>query len=234
MKVLSKLNKLIIKSNVYESPVINKECTEFEVNNWIISKFVIKKLVPIVDVLPFPINEQVLMVAAVCRIKPTHIFEWGTHFGKSARIFFETCKAFNIKAQIHSTDLPVDIDHVEHPGERRGLYVKGIKDVNLHYGDGLEKSLLILSQIKQANIQPLFFVDGDHSYDSVKRELEGIIKYVPQATVLLHDTFYQSEGSGYNTGPHKAIADVLASVPNTYKILSQNLGLPGMTLLWHG
>ena len=65
----------------------------------------------------------------------------------------------------------------------------------------------------------------------VKRELEGVIKSVPQANILLHDTFYQSEESGYNVGPYKAVVDVLAGMPNRYKIISQNIGLPGMTLL---
>ena len=124
------------------------------------------------------------------------------------------------------------MEHIEHPKENRGLLVKGIKEVNLHLGDGLENALQIVSDCKNDNFRPLFFIDGDHSYESVKRELEGIIKNVPQANILLHDTFYQSEESGYNVGPYKAVVDVLAGMPNRYKIISQNIGLPGMTLLW--
>lgn len=216
----------------FEDPSINSNNTEFEVNNWIISRFVIDKLVPVVDIVPFPVNEQVLMVASVCRIKPTHIFEWGTNIGKSARIFYEICRAFGLDAEIHSIDLPDDMEHIEHPKENRGLLVKGIKEVNLHLGDGLENALQIVSDCKKDNFNPLFFIDGDHSYESVKRELEGVIKNVPQANILLHDTFYQSEESGYNVGPYKAVVDVLAGMPNRYKIISQNIGLPGMTLLW--
>jgi cephalosporin hydroxylase len=215
-----------------ESSVRNQCCSEFEVNNWAISKFVIHKLVPIVDVLPFPLNEQMLMVAAVCRLKPTHIFEWGTNIGKSARIFHETCKALGIDTEIHSIDLPDDVEHVEHPGAKRGHLVKNIKSVKLHLGDGLDTSLQILAQVRNQHPRPLFFLDGDHSYSSVKRELEVITEKVPDAHILLHDTFFQSEESGYNIGPYQAIADVVGAETGKYRILSQNIGLPGMTLLW--
>ena len=220
------------RKHEFEDPSINSNSTEFEVNNWIISRFVIDKLVPVVDIVPFPVNEQALMVASVCRIKPTHIFEWGTNIGKSARIFYETCRTFGLDAEIHSIDLPDDMEHIEHPKENRGLLVKGIKEVNLHLGDGLENALRIVSDCKKDNLRSLFFIDGDHSYESVKRELEGVIESVPQANILLHDTFYQSEESGYNVGPYKAIVDVLSGMPDRYKIISQNIGLPGMTLLW--
>lgn len=235
MNIKSALNGLCNRTRgkfTFDNPSVNEGCNEFEVNNWTISKFVVNVLIPIVDVHPFPLNEQMLMVSAVCRVKPTHIFEWGTHIGKSARIFFETCKAFRIEAEIHSVDLPEDVEHVEHPGEKRGSLVRGIREVKLHQGDGLEKSLEIAKGCAPGPFRPLFFIDGDHSYDSVKRELVGIIQNVPQADILLHDTFYQSEESGYNIGPYKAMNDVLASKKNRFKMLSQNLGLPGMTLLW--
>ena len=216
----------------FDNPVLHRECTEFEVDNWIISRFVLHRLVPIVGIRPFPLNEQMLMVATLCRLQPTHIIEWGTNIGKSARIFYETCKTFGISAEIHSIDLPDDVVHGEHPKRKRGLLVRGKKGVNLHLGDGLETSLNILSQSRSAMIRPLFFVDGDHSYTSVKRELEGIISNIPMADILLHDTFYQSTGSGYNIGPARAIDDVIKNIPNEFNLLAQNAGLPGMTLLW--
>jgi cephalosporin hydroxylase len=173
-----------------------------------------------------------LMVAAVCRLKPTHIFEWGTNIGKSARIFYETCNALGIDTEIHSIDLPDDVEHVEHPGAKRGILVKNIKAVKLHLGDGLDTSLRILEQCGNRHPRPLFFLDGDHGYSSVKRELEVIMEKVPDVSILLHDTFYQSEKSGYNIGPYQAIVDVMGTETGTYRILSQNIGLPGMTLLW--
>jgi len=217
----------------HEKAVPNPECNEFEVNNWMISDFVLARLVPVVGCCPFPLNEQMLMAATVCRLKPTHIFEWGTNIGTSARIFYETCKAFAIDCEIHSTDLSDDIDHIEHPGKMRGRLVREKPGVKIHVGDGLNTSLRIAARyMSEKDFRPLFFVDGDHGYTSVKRELDAIIEQVPKPCVLLHDTFYQSAGSGYNIGPHQAIIDTLKDKANLFKVTSQNLGLPGMTLLW--
>ncbi|HTG82239.1 MAG TPA: class I SAM-dependent methyltransferase [Geobacteraceae bacterium] len=213
------------------SGTLNDACSEFEVNNWDISQFVIDTLVPVVGVLPFPLNEQMLMVAAVARLRPTHIFEWGTNIGASARIFYEACRALGMDTEIHSTDLPDDADHAEHPREKRGRLVRTIPQVRLHLGDGLDTSLAILSHGRDRAPKPLFFVDGDHAYDSVRRELAGIGDAAPEAAILLHDTFYQSGGAGYNVGPHRAVSEFVGA-RGGYRVISQNLGLPGMTLLW--
>ncbi|MFA6569727.1 MAG: class I SAM-dependent methyltransferase [Bacteroidota bacterium] len=216
---------------MFKDPAVNPDCAEFEVDNWLLSDFIISKLLDIVDIRPFPLNELMLMTATVCRLKPTHIFEWGTNIGVSARIFFETTKHFKIKTEIHSIDLPDTVEHQEHPHKDRGKLVKGFEGVFLHQGDGLDKSLELL---KQNNIEKrvLFFLDGDHSYESVKRELSAIITAIPDAWILIHDTFYQAEESNYNIGPYKAVSDFLSGTDNLYKIYSQNLGLPGMTLLY--
>ena len=215
-----------------QDPAVNVNCSEFEVNNWIISEFIFQKLVPIVGITPYPINELALMVSAICRLKPTHIFEWGTHIGKSARIFYETAKHFGLSTEIHSIDLPDEIDHHEHPKEKRGMFVKGIPVVRLYQGEGVETALEIYRKVSKM-CRPLVYIDGDHSYTAVKRELGEIIKNMPNASILLHDTFYQSAESGYNLGPYKAITDTLSNMPHRYKIISANTGLPGMTLLYH-
>jgi len=215
-----------------QDPAVNVNCSEFEVNNWIISEFIFQKLVPIVGITPYPINELALMVSAICRLKPTHIFEWGTNIGKSARIFYETAKHFGLSTEIHSIDLPDEIDHHEHPREKRGMFVKGIPAVWLYQGDGVETSLEIYRKVSDL-CRPLVYIDGDHSYSAVKRELGEIIKNMPNASILLHDTFYQSAESGYNLGPYKAITDTLSNMPHRYKNISTNTGLPGMTLLYH-
>jgi hypothetical protein len=203
-----------------QDPAVNIHCDEFEVNNWIISEFLASTLVPIVGVHPFPLNELFLMVSAVCRLKPDYIVEWGTHLGKSARIFYETSKRFGLDIAIHSVDLPDDTAHQEHPGLQRGVLVKGLHEVTLHHNRiGKTSSMLV-------------FIDGDHTHASVKRELTGVMAHMPDANILLHDTFYQSEKSGYNVGPYTAIAEAMAVAPNRYRRLSTDTGLPGMTLLY--
>jgi hypothetical protein len=214
-----------------EDPAINIHCAEFEVNNWVISEFVVGTLVPIVGVHPFPLNEVFFMVSAVCRLKPDYIVEWGTHLGKSARIFFETSKHFGLDIAIHSVDLPDNATHQEHPHLQRGVLVKGLREVTLHQGDGLTVCLGIHNRIEKPNAM-LVFIDGDHSHASVSRELAGVMTHMPDANILLHDTFYQSEKSGYNVGPHQAITEAMAVLPGRYRRLSTDTGLPGMTLLY--
>lgn len=230
-KIISFL-KNFIKTNNLLDPVVNNDCTEFEVNNWQISDFIIDKIISIVGTRPYPLNELSLMVATVCRLKPSYIFEWGTHVGKSARIFYETCAYFNIKTIIHSIDLPDAMEHIEHPKDQRGKLVKGLNGIILHQSDGLTTALKICKNYPINKNKTLFFLDGDHEYQSVKRELTGIIKNVPEANILIHDTFYQSSKANYNIGPHKAVNEVLKLFPNKYKVFSTKLGLPGMTLLY--
>lgn len=221
----------IFKKTAFKDPSLNENASEFEVNNWIISEFVVEKLVPAVGMHPFPLNELMLMSSAVCRFRPELIFEWGTNIGKSARVFYETIKTFDISCQIHSIDLPDDVFHNEHPKSDRGKLVRGLKSVTLHQADGLTQSFEIFDREKPAG-NVLFFVDGDHSYESVKRELSAILEHIPSAKILLHDTFFQSAEAGYNIGPYRAIADVLGEKKNDYKIISTNTGLPGMSLVY--
>ena len=194
-KYLKRIYGYFVSPNYLISP--NPDSSEFEVNNWAVSRFVLRKIAPIVGFHPYPLNEIMLMSSTVCRFRPSYIFEWGTNIGASARIFYETGKYFSVPLSIYSIDLPIDISHAEHPGESRGDLVRGKKNVELHLGDGLTKSLEIYDGLPKAG-RPLFFIDGDHSYDSVKRELIGVLSHVTSPLILLHDTFYQSPDSGYN------------------------------------
>jgi cephalosporin hydroxylase len=227
-RVQRKLKQIIGVSD--GNPAKNESCSEFEVDNWLISEFLVKKLIPIVGIHPYPITELSLMVSAVCRLKPQQVFEWGTNIGKSARIFYETGKRFNISLEIHSIDLPDDIEHQEHPKSNRGRMVRGYRGVTLYQADGLSKSIELY--LRRPQDRTLVFIDGDHSYESVRRELSGIVEAMPNAAILLHDTFYQSESSGYNIGPHKAVAEFLAAKLGIYRVMSTESGLPGMTLLY--
>lgn len=214
-------------------PTRNPDCSEFEVDNWSLSRFVLANLIPVVGIQPFPLHELMLMCAAVCRLKPSTIFEWGTHVGSSARVFYECARHYGIALQIHSVDLPDEAQHVEHPGGLRGRLVRGLPGVHLHQGDGIDVSLTVWRAAGRPPA-PLFFIDGDHAYESVLRELSAVTAEVPSASVLLHDTFNQSSGSGYNIGPHRAIEEVLLAHPGRYGRIDSGLGLPGMTLLYRG
>ena len=62
-RIFSKLARLAGLDS--KEVVKNVHCSEFEVNNWVISDFIVNKLAPIVGTHPYPIGELNLMVAAV-------------------------------------------------------------------------------------------------------------------------------------------------------------------------
>lgn len=218
------------KNNFGDLPVKNLGLAEFEINNWVLSDFIVARLQSIVGVHPYPLNELLLMTGALCRLQPDHLFEWGTHTGKSARIFFETCKRFKLKTMIHSVDLPPNVSHGEHPGREYATLLKGIKEVKLYRGDGLDIATT-LSRSFDSSTRLMFFLDGDHSFESVSRELKTITAAFPSASILVHDTFYQDPACGYNIGPFRAIQQTLQSSQTHFRLIETRTGLPGMSLL---
>jgi cephalosporin hydroxylase len=214
----------------WPDPVRNANASEFEVDIWLLSRFLLQKIVPVVGAHPYPLNELLLMTGAACWLKPSVVFDWGTHIGASARIFYECNEAFRLGYEIHSIDLPPDATHVEHPGEAHGRLVRGFPEVHLHRGDGVKIALAQWQKLGRPK-RPLFFVDGDHAYESVRDELNEIFSTVPDASALAHDTFFQSAESKYNVGPARAVDEILEKFPSRFRVVKSGLGLPGMTLL---
>jgi cephalosporin hydroxylase len=172
-----------------------------------------------------------LMSGTLARFQPEHLLEWGTHVGKSARVFYETDRTFRINCTIHTIDLPENSYHIEHPGRRYGKFIRHLSKIQKYRGDGLEVSLRLGCSLP-VGTRLMFFLDGDHSYSSVLRELDAIIHVFPQACILIHDTFFQSAGSEYNIGPYQAIQEVLKTNSENFQVIHLNTGLPGMTLLY--
>lgn len=214
----------------WPDPVRNSTASEFEVDLWVLSRLLLEKVVPAVGTHPYPLNELLLMSAAACRLKPSVVFDWGTHIGASARVFYECRQAFGLGYEIHSVDLLPDATHVEHPGQEHGRLVRGLRGVHLHRGDGVKVALDQWRKLARPE-RPLFFVDGDHAYESVRDELNEIFATVPDASALAHDTFFQSAESNYNVGPARAIGEIVEKFPSRFRIINSGLGLPGMTLL---
>jgi hypothetical protein len=217
-------------SGVWPDPVRNLAASEFEVDLWVLSRFLLEKIVPVVSTHPYPLNELLLMSATACRLRPSVVFDWGTHIGASARVFYECDKAFKLGYEIHSVDLPPDANHIEHPGEEHGRLVRGLAGVHLHRGNGVKVALDQWQKLGRPK-RPLFFVDGDHAYESVRDELNEIFTTVPDASALAHDTFFQSAESNYNVGPARAIDEIVKKFPSRFRMINSGLGLPGMTLL---
>jgi predicted O-methyltransferase YrrM len=200
-----------------------------EADKWRLSQFILDRLVPVVGVHPFPLDEQLFMCSTVAYFKPEIIIEWGTHKGASARIFYEIVRFIGLSIAVHSIDLPPEANHVENlklAGER-GRLVRDL-DVRLHLGDGLDVAKTLLQHESFA----LFFLDGDHSYASVRRELNGVKQLSSRGVVLVHDTFLQGPESGYNIEPYQALQEFTRQ--NRLPQYSTVLGLPGMSLSYWG
>jgi hypothetical protein len=192
-----------------------------------IGQFVCRKLVSVVGTSPFPPNELMLMCAAMLWLRPSLVVEWGTNIGVSARIWQEINIHYELGANIHSIDLPDSVQHCEHPGNRRGILVRGLP-VHLHQGDGPEVAAALIARFGCR--KPLVFIDGDHSEAAVYRDARAVLDVAPQASVLFHDTFYQPSSS-YNHGPYFAVQRLLAEITPSFQVIRCDLGCPGMTLL---
>jgi len=194
-----------------------------EVNKWVLSKTV-KKLSGIVGLHPYPFDELMLMAAAFQYHAPNVVIDIGTHIGKSARIWHELSRGLDIPAAIHTIDLQ-DPQHPEYPGAEMGRFIKGTPVIQ-HLGDGVEVAREIIKAHPEAVF--LMFLDGDHAYEKVRRELE-LAKLIDQGCFLVHDTFFQL-GAQYNVGPYEAIQDFVRE-NQVKQVVHLQTGLPGMSYL---
>lgn len=194
-----------------------------EVDKWAVSEY-LPTLVKVVGVRPYPLDELMLMAAAFEHHRPDVVIDIGTHFGKSARIWFELAKRFRVPASIHTIDI-CDPSHPEYPGEKLGRYIRGLP-IEQHVDDGYTCACKIISSTPRASF--LVFLDGDHSYDTVRHELR-LGQTMTKGCLLIHDTFYQPDSS-YNHGPHLAIRDSLPNL-NVKQVIHLQTGLPGMSYL---
>lgn len=111
-----------IRPKTHDAKTISKEGSIFEVDCWVLSEILLDRVIPKIGISPYPLNEQMLMAAAIAFVKPKMIIEWGTHFGKSARLFWEVKEALSLDCQIYTID-SMDPNHPEFPGAKRGSYL---------------------------------------------------------------------------------------------------------------
>lgn len=95
-----------------------------------------------------------------------------------------------------------------------------------HIGDGYDCASELICARPEA--EHLLFLDGDHAYESVLKELH-LAAMFRSGCLLVHDTFYQPSSS-YNHGPYLAIEDFRKEFPFS-QVLHLATGLPGMSYL---
>ena len=185
---------------------------------------VVLKLVEIVGYRPYPLDELLLMAAAFQYHQPEVVIDIGTHVGKSARIWYELSRRLHTETTIHTVD-SCDPNHPEYPGKSLGVFIRGAS-VKQHIEDGYTCAYDLINKNSTASF--LVFLDSDHTYENVRRELE-LAKRMQRGCLLVHDTFYQP-GSLYNHGPYFALQHFVRDWP-VKQVFHLHTGLPGMSYL---
>lgn len=222
MDLTSIINKIKI-AQIREKDISKDHLEYLEVDKYFMSDLALK-FVKIIGSHPYPLDELLLMSAAFRYQMPEIVIDVGTHVGKSARVWYELSKEYNSETSVHTVDI-FDEKHSEFPGYALGKYIKNMP-VKQHIGDGFTVASEIIKNNSDAKF--LVFLDGDHSYETVLRELE-LARQVKQGCIVVHDTFYQP-GSSYNHGPFQAIQDFIKEY-QFKQIIHLQTGLPGMSYL---
>jgi hypothetical protein len=121
-------------------------------------------------------SERLAMTALLARRRPRCSIEVGTFQGGS----------LSLLAQFSEMVFSIDID----PGIPEKL--QNFKNVSFLTGPSSVVLPLLLRELDTAGITPDFLlVDGDHSTEGVKRDINCLLSYVPRKPffVLLHDSF---------------------------------------------
>jgi len=125
-------------------------------------------------------GERLMMFSLIVALKPKKILEIGTHWGGSAEII---CAALDFLGEgiMSSLDpeplIPADLVK---KNAHRLTSIKGFSP-----GD-------IPAAIKHLGGNPDFiFIDGDHSYEGVKRDFEAALEIIERpGNILFHDSHY--------------------------------------------
>lgn len=152
---------------------------------------------------------------AVGHWRPDIIFDWGTNKGSSARILFESARTWGFETVVHTIDLPLELSPADrdHAGAESGIYIRSVPVVG-HVGDGV--TVALLTYVRSRRHRPLFFIDGDHSYENVVRELRYIKRVAPSGAMILHDT---------NGHPGRAAIDICQNSGYTLRVLNSQAGM---------
>ena len=170
------------------------------------------------------VPDQMRDLMWICdRVKPNSILEIGFNAGHSANIFLGSCP----EGTVVSMDLGVH-KYVHKCKEGIDLFYPGRH--TLVVGNSLE-SLPNLNK----RFQPVFdliFIDGGHSYEVAKQDLENSKKLSHSETIVVMDDTYRSQTGSmeWNEGPNKAWSENIER-GHLVEIGSRDY-LPGRGMSW--
>lgn len=168
---------------------------------------------------PYSPTQLQIFSSVLMTFRPEIIFEWGTNQGKSALIFSLISDLLKLKTEIHTIDLPKNIDHHENlrgnEEKKRGIFIKNKKNVIMHEGDGVTEAIKL-----KKNLKTLFFVDGDHSDEVVENEINLIVENFDDTEylILIHDN---------RTAPER----YYKINKNKFLFIKANLDVPAISIL---
>ena len=191
------------------------------VNKSILSEIVLR-ISRIIGTCPYPLDEQMLMGYAFIRSKPDIVLDCGTNVGKSARFFYEFARQVRHPCEVHTIDL-MGPTHPECPWSSLGRYIRGLP-ITQHIGDSYEIGIKLIEAFPARRY--LIFIDGDHTYAGVKKDIQLLDRAKPGSAALFHDaTFFLPKLS---PDICRAIDEYVEAYPVAY-VYHQGMGLPGMS-----
>lgn len=152
------------------------------------------------------------MARVVDETSPTHIFEWGTNAGASARIFYELTQTRRPRVELHSIDWrEPGSTCFEYPDLCQGYWVRW-RPVFLHTGDGLKTTLALFEM--EGPERALVYLDDGHLFQENLDALTALHREHPDAAILVDDA---------RTGePRAALEEFFLVNPDAYTSVSNH------------
>ena len=122
-------------------------------------------------------SEQIMIMYLVEHLRPRAAIEIGTRFGGSLQVLARHC------GRVYSLDIDPEVK------ER----LKGrFGNVEYLIGRSAETLPPLIDRLQRENTEVGFvLIDGDHSTDGVRRDIDNILRYKPSTTlyIIMHDSF---------------------------------------------
>lgn len=163
--------------------------------------------------------EQELLVILARQLTPGQVIvEIGSEFGMSTSLF---CYAAHPDVFIHAVDLfPGDMLENHKANMQEAGF--GERKIVYHQGDSGSFRSFWVSTAQRAI--DLLFIDGDHTYEGVKRDIENWTPFVsPDGKVVFHDCACMT-----NTNPHPLHYEVVRAVNEWYQANSHEWRMVNM------
>jgi len=172
----------------------------------LLPKILLSELCPGADALELPMRvtlsgdhelppeEYLCMAGLVHTLKPSRVFEIGTHRGRTTRLIADYSGAHT---RIHTMDLPPErmMEARCFPEARSALIGEQFRNHPMR-----AKITQLYADSQTFDFSPyqasmdLVFVDGDHTYEGVKRDSENALRMIRPGGLILWDDYHQRFG----------------------------------------